>query len=789
MPVASTYIRSAALALATAAAVTATAQSTFKGRVENNQKQPIGFANILLVNPVDSSFIAGAVSREDGSFTLTTPATVRHGLLKISSTGYATTFLPLPQGGDLGTVTLKDEVFRLKGATVTAQRPTFALENGGITANVENSPLARETSTNDVLRKLPGMVLKDGKVQTFNGDEPTIYLNGKKVTDYSLVKNLPVKDIKSVRLLTNPGAEYDASTKCVLLISTKSRLQGLSAQIDLEGARNHRNSHSEGANLSYTTGKATLFASVNYSDSRLISIQDTYVSNTLEKETYLNKLNSLLDMSTRRTDYTLGFNYDINEKNHWGVEYSGSTERTHSTGYTGDSTFVNGRLHDSVMAPLDQHDNTDTHHVNAFYTGTFNEKAGFRLYADYLYTKSDSDNKLFEQSTATATRTVTTLSGSNYKVYAARGVWTYAFSPAHSLSAGAEYSYTNGVSTVHYTYSPASPDDKDYPANTLNIERKAAGFAEYSFRKGRFSLTAGMRYEYVNTDLSDRLEASNNLHRDYSNFLPSLSLNYTTSRQVSHSLTFRSSVDRPAFEWLSGMANYINRYMRQVGNTKLQPWTTYKAGYTFLYKDFMLQAAYSYVKDNAFFSMDTDKDNPAVILASMQNYDKTHRITAMAAWRHKWGCYEPSISAGLYKDFLKTTYLGRPTKSGAPIVSIDWNNALTLPAGFFLNAEYAYQSGGTYMFTTLRATHQVNLSLQKTFFGDRLAITLESNDLLNKASQRLKGGIGTVYLDQDQNWDTRNVSLHLTWRFNAKNRKEYKGKSAADSELQRLKSK
>lgn len=774
--------RSAICVLASAFTVTATAQGVFKGRIADNQKQPVSFANILLVNPVDSSFVAGTVSKEDGSFALSAPAIGKNYLLKISSTGYTTVYKPLNQPGDLGTITLTATIIQLKDATVTAQRPTFALEKGGITANIENSVLSHETSTNDVLRKLPGLMEKDGKVQTFTGDEPTIYLNGKKVTDYTLVKNLPVKDIKTVRLINNPGAEYDANTKCVLLISTKKKLQGLSAQADVEGSRNHYNSHDESLSLSYTTGKITLFASGKYADSRLKDKEEDDVTNTIDKGTYHNRLTTTGKGIDKNTDYSLGFNYDINEKNHWGVEYSGSSAKGDDYQNMNDSTFINNALYDTVVSPSTKKSDNRIHHVNAFYTGTFSEKASFRLYADYLYNKTDQHSVVNESSSATGSRIVETKSGSDYKVYAAKGIFGYNFNTASNLNAGSEYSYTDGVTTLRYS-------DGSYPTDYNNVERRTAAFAEYTFRKNRFSLTAGLRYEYVNSDQRDRLDDSQSLHRDYSNLLPSFSVNYATTKQVSHSLSFRSSVDRPDFQWLSGTSNYVNRYMRQLGNPKLQPWTTYTAQYTFLYKTLMLQASYRYVKDYLGFIFTTDKNDPAVAIATMRNFDHNQSLSFIAAYSYKWGFYEPSLNVSLFKNFFRTEYLGKTTDNGKPIVMLDWNNGFDLPGGFFLNAEYLFQSGGNYQYLTLRPVHTVNLSLQKSFLDDRLTFTLEGEDLLNKTRQRLHGGYGTVYISQKQFWDARKISLHITWRFNSQNRKEYKGQSAADSEAKRLGSK
>ena len=67
------------------AAIAATAQG-ISGRVIDEQSQPMPFANVVLVNRADSAFIAGAVTKDDGTFSISTDK--QDGLLKVSCVGY-----------------------------------------------------------------------------------------------------------------------------------------------------------------------------------------------------------------------------------------------------------------------------------------------------------------------------------------------------------------------------------------------------------------------------------------------------------------------------------------------------------------------------------------------------------------------------------------------------------------------------------------------------------------------------------------------------------------------------
>lgn len=51
----------------------ACAQSKITGRVIDELSQPMAFANVMLLNSADSSFIKGAITNDDGTFIIYLP--------------------------------------------------------------------------------------------------------------------------------------------------------------------------------------------------------------------------------------------------------------------------------------------------------------------------------------------------------------------------------------------------------------------------------------------------------------------------------------------------------------------------------------------------------------------------------------------------------------------------------------------------------------------------------------------------------------------------------------------
>lgn len=745
------------------------------GKVLDPNQTPMEMANVVLLRAQDSLFIQGTISKEDGTFHLAGNGKDRY-ILKISSVGYTTVYTSCSPGTE-NTVILTPDVIHLDEALVTAQKQLFKTERGAIVADIAHSILSKETSITDVIRKIPGMTLHDDKPVSFIGGDPLIYINGKKAMDYSAVKNIPVKEIKTIKLITNPGAEYDASTGAVLLITTKKTLKGLSVQLDGNIRKNHFWTHSEALNLNYGFKKLTLFATLEYEDDRRKSIETAHLINqgTDRYENYIDARGR--KNSDKTINYSLGFNYQINDNHQFGVEYSGWTEKYRDLSSINDSTLKNSLIYDRVLSLSDIKDKKIMNHANIFYGGRLAEKLSLHFYGDYLNNHPKRNQMVDENADLTGSATIRSISKSTYNIYAVKGIFDYDLTPKQGINWGAEYSRTKGNASLHYS---DELNNSDY--NTE--ENKIAVFAEYSLDFKPFSLNAGLRYEHVSADQTDFLDAANNISRNYSNLFPDLTITYG-DKSVNQSLSYRSAVQRPSFSWLSTASTYVNRYQRQIGNPALWPQISHTVQYSLMYKFLFIQAGYTYNKDFMGLMLLQDGKNEAVTLSSWTNYDHEQVLSLVAGIRYKWKFYEPSLTLGVQKHFLEIEYLGEKKDLNKPMAMVDINNGLHLPGGIYANLEYIYTSSGNSQFITIKPIHFFNVTLQKSLCKDKLTLTLKATDLFAKNVTRIYGGIDKVYINQFIDRDKRAVSFHLTWRFNS-NSKSYKGKNAAREEMNRL---
>lgn len=125
---------------------------TVKGKLIDENSQPLPFANVVLLSLPDSAFVNGTVSGEDGAFTL--EATSENQIVKISSIGYKTVCKPISPA-NIGIVQLVSDAQVLGEVVVKADLPKMQLKGDAMVTTVQGSILEKAGTGEDLLNKIP----------------------------------------------------------------------------------------------------------------------------------------------------------------------------------------------------------------------------------------------------------------------------------------------------------------------------------------------------------------------------------------------------------------------------------------------------------------------------------------------------------------------------------------------------------------------------------------------------------------------------------------------------------
>lgn len=132
---------------------------------------------------------------------------------------------------DLGNIALKAGE-ELNAVSVVAYKPLVTQELDRIKYDVEADPDSKNSSTHEMLRKVPLVTLDhDEDIEVKGKTSFEIHINGKpsKIVSKNpkdALKSIPASSVKRIEIITEPGAKYDAEgVDAIINIVTQSALQ------------------------------------------------------------------------------------------------------------------------------------------------------------------------------------------------------------------------------------------------------------------------------------------------------------------------------------------------------------------------------------------------------------------------------------------------------------------------------------------------------------------------------------------------------------------------------------
>lgn len=252
--------------------VSAMAQS-YTGTVTTAEGEPLEAAVVCLKSTSDSTVIAYATSGKDGGFAIeckTSPV-----ILNVSYIGFRT-MERLCNDSSIGTIAMEADTEMMAASVVKAGRAVQKLTAEGMETLVSGSMLENAGTGNDVLKKVPCIVYKDNSFDVYGKGAPLIYINGRKMLDSTELEHIASEDIKSIEVIANPGARYDASVRAVVKIITR-RKQGDGFSFDFMGGyhQGDKAAADGNLNLNYRKGGMDIFGTLSAARSYIHGVNGT----------------------------------------------------------------------------------------------------------------------------------------------------------------------------------------------------------------------------------------------------------------------------------------------------------------------------------------------------------------------------------------------------------------------------------------------------------------------------------------------------------------------------------
>lgn len=548
--------------------------------------QPVEFATIAL-NDASGKTVNGTIADAKGKFIIEKVAEGSFSVV-ISFIGYETITKDVKVEGrkevSLGSIKLSEEATQLNEVVVEGQKQVVEEKVDRTIYNAENDKTTAGGDASDVLRRVPMLsVDMDGNVSMRGNSNLMVLINNKPSTISAgsvadALKQIPADQIKSVEVITSPSAKYDAegSAGIINIITKKNTLEGATLNVDAGVGLRGSNF---GLNGSYRRGKMGFnlggFGRASYN-----------VNGRFENEQMVSNLLTLQSGNTRRNDlngrYTLGWDYDINDKNYmaasirYGVR-NGNNYQDDLIRETYDPiNLIRRTVNDSKTV-----DNSGTVDASLDFTHIF-DKSPHEISFSTQFSRNNRNNdfnNIFYDADGNLDSLV---QNDNYNYNQEVTIQTDYQRPIgnnQNIEIGAKNITRSVYSDFSYFGAGSDgvlmPIDRSSLSNSLNYDQNvSAGYFSYTLSgKMGYSLKAGGRYEYttINASYREGSELPDPQIPSYGTFVPSVNASKKLKNGTTIKASYNRRIQRPSIRFLNPNIQASNPLNISVGNPDLDP--------------------------------------------------------------------------------------------------------------------------------------------------------------------------------------------------------------------------
>ena len=744
------------------------------GTVVDEVGNPMVFVNATLLTVNDSTLVDGAVTDINGNFLLSDSQETC--FLRISAMGFEEKIISNPHG-ELGTINLSPVSYELGEVVVKETRPIAKLNPDGLQVTISDTYLANAGTALDVLGKMPFVSKTGSDIEVLGKGAPIVYINGRQVRDQSELDQLASSDIKSVDVVTSPGARYDSSVNAVIRITTVTPVgEGFSFNDRTTVGYKHYAYLFEQANLNFRKNGFDISGMLNYENYRERPRFDNSSTQYLQAGTVSQR--SCGKDFTKYPVYEgkVGLNYSSHNQ-YLGFYYDFSYRPATGSSSSFTSRLLNDVLDDELNYNGSFQRRNRQHMLSAYYTGAAGK---WQITANFdaiwqINNRSTNEN---EQSTINTERIFSTDNSVNNRLLAGN------IMVALPVLKG-ELRFGSEISDISRKDLYQSDADFITDNDTKIKETTAALFAEMIQSIGKCSLSAGLRWEYTNSRYFLWNEKKDDQSRNYNNFAPNVSIAFPMGN-VSANFSYTRKTSRPAFEQLSSAVKYLDRYSYESGNPNLKPIYRDYLSLSGSWRDIVVELSYCSTKNYFMWQTTPYPGNQDVTLLKMENMPRYNTFEAFFNYSPCFfSIWRPTFMAGVMAQDFKLMHNGVEMKMNKPMGVFRFNNAIHLPWDIWLNVDFSARTSGNGDNYYIKSYWQCNLAVYKSFANDKWSIKLQLDDIFDTWRQSITSYDALSTVSVKKILDTRDFSMTIRCNFNSATSR-YKGHGAANSEKTRF---
>jgi Outer membrane protein beta-barrel family len=703
---------------------------------------------------------------------------------------------------DLNDIKLNKSSALMEEVIVYAEKPLIENKDGKIIFNTGESALSSGATTTELLKQTPlvnvdndGKILLRGKEVKILIDEKPVELDAKQLQD--LMESMPGSMIEKIEVMTTPPPQYANERGGVINIVTKKGKVGFNGRVNINyGSRGEA---AISGNISYRKNKLTInfsggFGYSRFNGSSYSNRQNFYV----DSSSYFNTV-GVSNSDNRRPNLRLSVDYDINKQQSMNVTVQYNSNNSASENNTG---YSNLNRYYQVYKLSNRITGTNNDNWSPAFNFTYsikgkNPKTILKFISGFNFNAANNERNFYQQylnPDNTPTSFDSTQEQNTYSKNNNLSLRINYDKPLRdkktSLNFGATYNRYNSHNVLNTSFLK-KPDNifvkNDLLSNDFLFHQTIYGLRaalRYDFVPD-FYVNGGLQAEYTQTNF-DIKNNSNRYLNNYWSLLPFATLVKKWKNDISITLSYKRTVQRPRLNELNPSLDYADPYNTRSGNPYVQAY--YADNFDFIFGkwnkkyNFNISAGYNALQ-KIYSSIRTLQPDGSTF-TTWQNISGRKEYEASA-----WGGYtiNKKAKANLSFGYTHNVYsaydrMVRYFRNGGSFYSTlngsyQFTDLLNANASFTFN-RFANPQG------SVRNTLSMNIGIQQKFFAKKFTVTLNIIDPFRQQQNRNFTYGSNFNLESYSTSNTRNYRLALSYTF-----KQQVKKSGRDELLKKLQKK
>lgn len=729
--------------------------SQTKGKIVDTKQQPIEGATVVMQLP-DSTYLGVTISTADGTFILE-PEPESYQLI-VQHLLYQTRLVK-GQSSDAGIIVLEPKDYNLEGVVIKGEKPLVKVENGWLGYNL--SVLLQKQAVNnayEAITKLPGVQENNGALSLAGSSSLTIVMNGKPTTMAAeqletLLRNTPMERVEKAEVMYSAPPELHVRGAVINVVMKRSNDYSFQGELSTYYQNKYFSSGGANGNFRLSTPKVTLDVMYGADNIKTLEYTNLLSRHILSDKVYEITQNEKLSSKSWMHNVRTALEYNITEKNHLNVAYTGSFTPAEHNRSIADGSFQ--------QSNLDKFTDKKMYNIAVQYSSGF----GLEVGGDYTRYTSDNNQIMFTRLVDNTENTYTLTGGQRINRYSVFADQKHNLANNWSIGYGLSYRYAKDFD--FQTYDNVTGNIK--PENTeawLDEQTTSFYFSlSRNWASGTsFSVSATGEYYTIG-----------NYHKWA--VYPQASLTYMKSPKHIFQLSLSTDKTYPSYWDMQSSVTYLNGYSELQGTPGLRPMTNYNLNGTYILKQkYIFGLFYTHTSDYFAQSPYQDTDRLALI------YKNTN-----------WN-YMRMTGANLILPFsIRNWYDARLTLAGMqarqkcnrffdiPFDRKKWMFVGTLDNTFKISKNLSFELTGNiqtpFIQGTLNLAGSFNLTagMKWNFAKDKCLLTVRCSDIFNSSMPNMKVRFKGQHLDMNTGFYTRTVSLNFIYRFGGYKKQEVKG--------------